>query len=184
MKHRIWLVLGLFTLGLLAGCASSGHGRSIDDPTNSLVFGYVDMDDAPTGVNSAWIRQVAPAVEKPYWGTDVKDGLFYTSYLPPGSYQMSSFGGSGFFAGKYQYDFPKQGNKTSLRINKPGIYFIGAYKYKKVKTGMFSQAKFSIEKINKPTEAELLKRILDNNSDVRDSTWGNKIRARLAQLKS
>lgn len=97
---------------------------------------------------------------------------------------MSSFSGSGFFAGKYQYDFPKQGNKTSLRVEKPGIYFIGAYKYKKVKTGMFSQAKFSIEKINKPSEAELLKRILDADSEINESAWGNKIRARLAQLKS
>ena len=49
---------------------------------------------------------------------------------------------------------------------------------------MFSQAKFAIEKINKPTEAELLKRILDEDSGIKDSAWGNKIRARLAQLKS
>jgi hypothetical protein len=71
-----------------------------------------------------------------------------------------------------------------LRISKPGIYFLGSYKYKQVKSGMFSQAKFTIEKINKPTEAELLKRILDESSDIKDSAWGNKIRARLAQLKS
>jgi hypothetical protein len=42
MKHRIWLVPGLITLGLLAGCASSGPARDINDPANSLVFGYVD----------------------------------------------------------------------------------------------------------------------------------------------
>lgn len=81
MKHRIWLVISIFTLGLLAGCASSEHGRSIDDPTNSLVFGYIDMDDAPTGVNSAWIRQVAPVVEKPYWGR--REGRSFLYSLPP-----------------------------------------------------------------------------------------------------
>jgi hypothetical protein len=142
------------------------------------------MDDAPTQVSSAWVVQVAPPSDTPYWGLGVSKGLFYNSYLPPGSYQLSKFGGSGFFAGQHEYAFPKQGNKTSLRITKPGIYFIGAYKYKKVKTGMFSQAKFAIEKINKPTEAELLKRILDESGDIKDSAWGNKIRARLAQLKS
>ena len=183
MKQRIWLVLGL-TLGLLAGCASSGPTRDINDPTNSLVFGYVDMADAPTSVSSAWITQVEPPSDAPYWGLGVSKGLFYNSYLPPGSYLLSKLGGSGFFAGQHEYTFPRQGNQTALRITKPGIYFLGSYKYKKVKTGMFSQAKFGIEKIGKPTEAELLKRILDENSDIRNSAWGNKIRARLAQLKS
>jgi hypothetical protein len=85
MKHRLRFALALMTLGALAGCASGGHGRSIDDPSNSSVFGYVDMSEAPTSVTWATILQVAPAVEKPYWGTDVRDGLFYTSYLPPGT---------------------------------------------------------------------------------------------------
>lgn len=184
MKLRIALVFGLITLGLLAGCASSGPERSMDDPTNSLVFGYIDMAAAPTGVKSAWITQVAPPSETPYWGLGVTNGLFYNSYLPPGSYQLSKFSGSGFFAGQYEYNFPRQGNQTALRIAKPGIYFLGSYKYKKAKSGIFEQDKFSIQKINKPTEAELLKRILEEDSAVRGSAWGQKIRARLAQLKS
>jgi hypothetical protein len=53
-----------------------------------------------------------------------------------------------------------------------------------VKTGFFQQGKFAIEKVSKPTEAELLKRILDEDDDIKDSAWGAKIRARLAQLKS
>jgi len=183
MKHRIWLVLGL-TLGLLAGCASSGPQRDINDPTNSLVFGYIDMSDAPTSVSSAWIVQVAPPSDTPYWGLGVNKGLFYNSYLPPGSYQLSKFGGSGFFAGQHEYMFPRQGNRTALRIKKPGIYFLGSYKYKKVKTGFLSQEKFSIEKMKKPTEAELLKRILEEDDNVKDSAWSTRIRARLAQLKS
>lgn len=183
MKYRTWLSAALITLGLLTACASSGPQRDINDPSNSLVFGYIDMDDAPTGVASAWIAQVAPPSDSPYWGLGVKNGLFYNSYLPPGSYQMSSFSGSGFFAGEHRYNLPRQGNETALRISKPGIYFIGAFKYNKVKTGMFEQGKFSIEKGNKPSEAELLKRILEESSEMRESAWGNKIRARLAQLK-
>lgn len=183
MKPRIWFVLGLITLGLMAGCSSSGPTRDINDPANSLVFGYIDMEDAPTGVESAWIMQVAPPSETPYWGLGVHKGLFYNVYLPPGSYQLSKFGGSGFFAGEHEYSFPRQGNQTALRITKPGIYFLGSFKYKNAKTGFFEQGKFSIEKTNKPTEAELLKRILDEDSEVKKSSWGNKISARLEKLK-
>ncbi len=182
MKYRKRFLLGLITLGLLGGCASTG--RDVNDPTNSLVFGYIDMDDAPTSVDSATLRLLAPPSEKPYWGMGVKDGLFYNFYLPPGSYQLDNFYGSGFFAGEHEYNLPRQGNETALRITKPGIYFLGSFKYKKEKTGFFEQGKFSIEVIDKPTEAELLKRILDKDSDARDSAWGDKIRARLAQLKS
>ena len=183
MQHRIWLVLVL-ALGLLAGCAGGGPTRDINDPTNSLVIGYIDMDEAPTKVSYAWMVQVAPPSDAPYWGLGVTKGLFYNSYLPPGSYQLSKLGGSGFFTGQHEYMFPKQGNKTALRITRPGIYFLGSYKYKKVKTGFFSQGKFAIERINKPTEAELLKRLLEEDDEIKDSAWGAKIRARLAQLKS
>ena len=184
MKHRILLATGLLTLSfLLAGCGSSGPVRDINDPTNSLVFGYVDMDEAATSVDAAWMQQIAPPSETPYWSMGVKNGLFYQSRLPPGSYQMSNFYGSGFFAGENRYNFPRQGNETSMRISKPDIYFIGSFKYRKIKTSIFEQDKFAIEKINKPSEAELLKRILDENNDIRESAWGEKIRARLAQLK-
>jgi hypothetical protein len=182
MKQRLWLAYGLIAL-LAAGCASSGPERDIDDPSNSLVFGYIDMEDAPTGVDYASLVQVAPPSKTPYWGLAVKKGLFYSAYLPPGSYQLSKFGGSGFFAGQHEYSFPRQGNQTALRIAKPGIYFLGSFRYQKVKTGFFEGGKFSIERIDKPSEADLLKRILDEGSGIQKSAWNDRIRARLAQLK-
>jgi hypothetical protein len=181
MKQRIWFVFGV--VALLAGCASSGPERDINDPSNSLVFGYVDMDDAPTSVSYASLVQVAPPTKSPYWGLAVHKGLFYSAYLPPGSYQLSKFGGSGFFAGQHEYSFPRQGNQTALRIVTPGIYYLGSFKYKTVSTGMFEQGKFSMEKVKKPSEAELLKRILAEGTDIPNSAWRDKIRARLAQLK-
>ena len=184
MKYRISLVFGLIMLGLLAGCVSSGPKRGVGVPTNSLVFGYIDMGNAPTSIKSAWITQVAPPSDMPYWGLGISKGLFYNSYLPPGAYQLSKFSGSGFFAGEQEYSFPRQGNQTALRISKPGIYFLGSFQYRKLKTGIFSRSKFTIDKMSKPTEAELLQRILDEDSEIKNSPWGNKIRARLAQLKS
>jgi len=88
------------------------------------------------------MQQVAPPRETPYWSMSGKKGLFYHTLLPAGSYQLSSFYGSGFFAGENRYNFPRQGNETALRITKPGIYFLGSYKYRKVKTGILFKKKF------------------------------------------
>ena len=110
MKFLAWVVVA----AVVAGCGGGGHGRSIDDAGNSLVFGYVDMADAPTKVSGVQIRQVAPPTDKPFWGTDVRDGMFYTAYLPQGSYMLASLYGSSFWRGEHQYNFPRQGGETAI----------------------------------------------------------------------
>ena len=170
-------------VSFLAGCAGGGHGRDINDPSNSLVFGYVDMADAPTKISGAQIMQVAPPTDKPYWGTDVREGMFYTYYLPPGSYKLATLHGSSFMKGDYRYTFPRQGGEQGVRIDKPGIYFLGSYKYQNVKTGMFEQSKFDIARVKTPTEADLLQRMLDNDPELKKSVWADKIRERIARLK-
>jgi hypothetical protein len=184
MVNRVARLLLVAAVAALNGCAGGGHGRDINDPSNSLVFGFVDMADAPTKVSGAQIMQVAPPTDKPYWGTDVREGLFYTYYLPPGSYKLATLHGSSFMRGEYQYNFPRQGGgDTAVRIDKPGIYFLGAYKYQKVRTGMFEQAKFGIERVPSPSEAELLQRLLDNDPELKKSAWADKIHQRIARLK-
>jgi hypothetical protein len=184
MANRIGILLLVGAVAALTGCAGGGHGRDINDPSNSLVFGFVDMSDAPTKVSGAQVMQVAPPTDKPYWGTDVRDGLFYTYYLPPGSYKLATLHGSSFLRGEYRYSFPRQGGgNTTVRIDKPGIYFLGAYKYKDVKTGLFEQGKFDIERVSSPTEGELLQRLLDRNPEIKGSVWADKIRQRIARLK-
>jgi hypothetical protein len=181
---RFCTLVAVIMLAALAGCGGGGHGRNINDPSNSLVFGYVDMSDAPTKVSGVQIMQVAPQTDKPYWGTDVREGMFYTYYLPPGSYRLATLHGSSFLRGEYQYNFPRQGGgDTTVRIDKPGIYFLGAYKYKDVKTGLFQQGKFDIERVNTPTEAELLQRMLDRDPQLKASVWADKISQRIARLK-
>jgi hypothetical protein len=70
-----------------------------------------------------------------------------------------------------------------VRISKPGIYFLGSYKYQQVKTGFFEGSKFDIERVDSPTEAELLQRILDEDKEIKGSAWEEKIRQRLARIK-
>jgi len=171
----------------------------VDNPSNSLVFGYIDMSDAPTKVSGAWLEQVSPPTDAPYWSMGVEDGLFYNTFIPPGTYQLSKFSGSGFMAGPHEYQFSRQGrNETAVTINRPGVYFLGSFKYVTAqKGGMFKKAKFSIEPIDEPTEADLLRRIFEGEMDIQKSkeykgprkikvdetSWAAKLRARLEELE-
>lgn len=173
----------LATTALLVACGSTSIGpeRDINDPSNSLVFAYVDMSDAPTKIDGASLK---PQGEPGYWHMNVaRDGqLLSQPYLPVGAYQMASLQGSGFWAGNNVYSFPTYGrNQTAVRIQKPGIYFMGAYRYVKVKTGMFEAGKFAIERVNTPSEAELLQR-LQKEDWVKGTQWEARIRNRIAEL--
>lgn len=190
------VVLGLI---VLPGYAEDEPPISVDNPNNSLVFGYVDMSDAPTKVKGAWLEQVAPPTESPYWSMGIEKGLFYNTFIKPGSYQLSSFSGSIFARGNYEYNFSRQGqSKARVRIEKPGIYYLGSFKYVTVqKQGMFKRGKFSIERVSEPSEAELLRRILSETMKVQkaknykgpkrikieDTRWAELIRARLKELE-
>lgn len=166
---------------LLASCAST-PGRDINDPTSSLVFGYIDMDDAPTSLDWVSMKQVGAPEDEGYWGMDADDGLLFNLYLPVGSYQLYEFGGSGFLAGDVRYQFPSYGrNETAVRITKPSIHFIGSFKYRKVKTGLFEAGKFDFERVAAPSERELLER-LRKHKEVKGTQWEARIDARLAQL--
>ena len=165
----------------LAGCASDtiGPTRDLNDPTNSLVFVYVDMSDAPTNIDDATLK---PQGEEGYWHLVVEDGLMYQRYLPNGAYQFSRLAGSSFLHGDVLYDFPTYGqNASAISIQKPGIYFLGSFKYKEVKTGFFEAGKFDIERVDSPTELELLNRLLKEDW-VKGSQWEARLRARIAEL--
>jgi hypothetical protein len=48
---------------------------------------------------------------------------------------------------------------------------------------MFEQAKFGIERVPSPTEAELLQRMLEQDPELKKSAWADRIRERIARLK-
>lgn len=173
--------LAFLAMASLTACASNtiGPERDVNDPGNSLVFAYVDMEDAPTKLESASLK---PQGEEGYWTMGVEDGLMSQEYLPPGAYQLASLSGSSFLHGEVSYDFPAYGrNEASVVVKKPGIYFLGSFKYKEVKTGMFEQGKFDIERVTSPTELELLNRMLKQDW-VKGTQWEARIRARIAEL--
>lgn len=180
MKRCRNLMLSLLALALMIGCAGL---KNPDQPNNAvLIFGYIDMDDAPTNADYVTIRQYKPKPKdnKPYWTATGQDGLFWYSNLVPGSYQMVAFGGHSCWKNaSYNYnmqDFDK--NESALAMEKPGVYFMGSFKYMHV--GSFFSNKFDVQKTSTPTEKEVLQLLLPYS---KGTYWEPLIQKRIGALK-
>jgi hypothetical protein len=175
--RRSLLTIGL-AVSLLTGCAGT-KGLSEMDGANALVFGYIDMAEAPAKELTAFsLRQVLPNTDKPFWHMRTHEGVFYLENLPLGSYQLSRFGGPGGMlssASFYWFDFPRQ--SEGFRVAKPGIHYLGSFKYKKA--GSFFNPKFDIEPLKTPGEREAIEKILEYSKNTK---WDAQLRVRLAQL--
>jgi len=200
-KHSPKIVRGwiaalvlLPALLLSSGCALFGGGEKIDknDKSLSVVFGYFDMKDAPSwgGIDWVSVKQYKP--KQKYYGCDVEEGLFFhIGVANHSSIQVDTFGRNTrwYSNATYTYNFGGQGrNKTSKIIKKPGVYYLGSYKYKAIDSGsIFKADKFDMIQSKAPTEKELLTKllgILKNDSEYAEYT--NQIamvQARLNKLK-
>jgi hypothetical protein len=158
--RRLIVVAGLALV--TAGCGSTPTPVDPKDESRSIVFGYFDMTDAPSSVE--WVSLKQYGGDKAVWyDLAVRDGLFFHVAIAPGAYQIEKFGKNpGFLSNtKYVYNFGTRGrNETATRIDRPGLYFLGAYKYVKHQTGWFEQGKFEMQPINTPSEKELLTRLI------------------------
>lgn len=171
--------LALVLSVVVAGCAGTTPVSSSDE-TLSLVFGYFDMKDAPTKVQWVALKQYGGKGAGTYQ-LAVEEGLFLHVGVEPGSYQVDKFGGSGFLRGDYVYNFGGKGrNSTAIRIQKPGVYFLGAHRY------VAHEGKFDMQPAKSPTEKEVLQRLikqLENDGSLAQYTRQLKLaRERLAQL--
>lgn len=173
------LILALvLSVALLTGCGAHMFNPG-EEAGGSLVYGFIDMNDAPTGVDYVTMRQYLPKTEKPYWHAKGVDGIFWFDQFVNGSYQLVSFGGSGFFRGQYEYNMQEfSKNDTSLVISKSGLYYVGSYKYKKA--GSFFNPKFEIIKVDSPAERELLGKMLPYSKDTQ---WEAMIKKRMGELE-
>jgi len=167
-----------WVLILLHGCASNKSLEEAISP-GSLVFGYMDMGEAPaTELTAFSLRQVLPKTDKPFLHMRTHEGVFYIENVAPGSYQMSQFGGPGGMfssASFYWFNFPRQSD--GFRVSKPGLYYLGSYKYKKA--GSIFNPKFDVESIKTPDEREAIEKILPFSKGTK---WEGQLRERVNQL--
>jgi hypothetical protein len=170
-------------LTLFSGCATN----SIDpkDETLSMVYGYMGGNSSLFGPmtwgNLKEIRQPAA-----YHKLNVvrnfseRGGMFWHMGLKPGSYQMDDFG---LPNGTYLYGKASK-NITAIRITEPGLYYMGSYWHEN--NSKIIVIGFDIKRINKPTEREIVQRLIkefesEGNNKVYVRQY-NLLKKRLAEL--
>lgn len=182
------VVLAVCVLAI-AGCASRGEPIDPKDSTLSMVFGYFDMKNAPSDLRWVSIKRYG---DKPlYYEAGAREGMFWHVGIAAGSYQVETFGGQGgipmLTSSPYRYNFGTRGrNDTAVRVKRPGIYYMGAYRYVEHKGGFMETDRFEMKSVKAPSEKEVLKRLItEMESDAelrvyeRQLAWAKK---RLAEL--
>jgi hypothetical protein len=196
-SHHHLAVLSVL-LSLLAGCAYGFNDHKVlapepGQPTSvqaSFVFGYIDMQAADPGLNWVTFQQLAPIARDPDMPGRAKDGIFYLENVAPGSYQVYDFGGrgGGFFAkGKLYYSYPvsfpvsRQSGSMRVKVEKPGVYFLGSYKYVSVKGSRFTTSYvYDLEPLKSPSQREVLERLLPM---VQGTQWEGRLKQHVRSLK-
>lgn len=160
------------------------------DKNTILVVGYFDDSQSPFNIGWGDLKQIRPASDEPYKELRANDdGLFYLENLPTGSYKLMSIEGREKGALSTQpwiVRLPepsedKAFRRTELRAKKPGVYFLGSYKLALMKKGgLFSDDKFETTALKKPTEKQVLKKLLKQAKGTR---WEKVIKQRISKLK-
>lgn len=178
----------------LSGCAvywtKSKYASEQKDPDTILLFGYLDDSDAPFKMKRGEIKQVRPATKRSYkeFRSD-KKGIFYLENLPVGSYELMEFSGpdkwilsSDWWDWNIGHLRSKPGfEKSQVKANAPGVYYMGSYRIDKVKDGgLFSFNKYETVATDSPSEKEILEKLL---SYVKGTKWEGRVRERISSLK-
>lgn len=165
MKRRDCLWLAVAPMGsVLSACSTAPENVDTKASDLSVVAGHIDMRDAPTRLGWVSIKAYGPGTDFHYRAR-VEDGFFFHIGVDPGSYQIDRFGGksSWSLAGgvAHEYEWGTTGrNPTAVRIERPGVYFLGSYRYRAQSSGIFEQGKFEMVRAESPSELVVLQRVL------------------------
>ena len=184
---RIALVLAAV---LLAACAGTTQVTDFSD--RSVGYGWVDIHDAsPNRISSIFVQQYRPKTSEPYYPMafeEYKGGiLFWSAALAVGSHKLDVLRGEkciGILCGNttYAYNFGQQGDEVgAVVVRSPGVYHLGSYKLRDLKTGWFEGGKFEVLPAkNAPSKREMLEEILKHTAD--NQVMADRIRRELARL--
>jgi hypothetical protein len=179
---RLSIMVGIALI--LGACGSSPHlNNAPADKNVSMVYGYIDMEDAPSKLQRVTMKKLKPKTSEPYYHFWVVDGMFFRNNVPPGTYKFTQFGGfSGWKNVDYTYSFPSQGRGgLDRRIRRPGMYYVGSWKYVKIKKkSLFAQDKYDLVRVKSPTEKELLQKMLPY---AKHPHWKDMIDARMKKVR-
>lgn len=180
----------LVAAATLGGCAATAENVDPNDIRLSVVVGFVDMTKAPSSLQWVSIKAYGPGSDH-FFKSRVENGVFFHVGVDPGSYQIDKFGGQGgiplLTSRPFQYDWGTRGrNATAIRIQQPGVYYLGAYEYVPEQTGLFEPGRFSMRELDRPREREVLQRaltVIESDADLRRyTTQIERLRRRIASL--
>lgn len=170
------ILLAVLLASSLSSCAlnfkPNGGKKIANFEDRSIVYAWIDMQEADSNIQTATLERLQPVTKERLYTLGVaryKTGyILYHIGLAEGAYKLSHFYGMDCFFGFFLcdngtvYDLPKQGREGGVVVGKPGVYFIGAMKYKHVKTGFWQAGKFGFEEDkNAPSQREMLQVIHD-----------------------
>ncbi len=191
-----WILLYLLiTIGLTQCDSIVGELLTSADPTFreregsnlSIVFGYLDMKDSPAGLGWLEFKEYASGIKAPKRKATflkIHGGyLFWDDNVKPGSYYVYEFGDTHYSFEidtriDYTYRFKAKPNPTKIDIKKAGVYFVGSYKYKKIKSE--DENDFMMVSVKSVTEGMLLKKMMEQ---AKGTQWKGLIRNRMSEIK-
>lgn len=188
MRRRLMLLL---SAGVLAGCSTTTTIKDFTD--RSVGYGWLNIKEVEANrLHDVSIYQFRPHTAEPYYPTAVKEFkggyLYWTMALPNGAHKTVSASGQkclGILCSNtsYRYSFGKQGDDVgAVTIRTPGVYHLGSYDLKDVKTGMFEAGKFdAVPAKAAPSRREMLEEILKDAKD--EPVIAERIRRELATLR-
>lgn len=150
----------------------SGGKRIANFEERSIVYGWIDAKESGGVLDKVVVERLKPVAKKKHFtmGLIRHEGgyIVYHIGMPQGTYKMNYFTGHGCLVGflfcnaGVIYDMPKQGSLGGVVVKKPGTYYMGAFRYKEVKTGFFKAAKFDMEKVEDgPSQQAMMRAIYD-----------------------
>ncbi|TFZ05409.1 hypothetical protein EZ313_01680 [Ramlibacter henchirensis] len=188
MRRRLLLLLAA---GVLAGCGTTTQVKDFTD--RSVGYGWLNIKDVEANrLHDVSIYQFRPHTPEPYYPAALKEFkggyLYWTMALPQGAHKTISASGQrclGILCSNttYRYSFGKQGDDVgAVTIRAPGVYHLGSYDLKDVKTGFFEAGKFeAVPAVKAPSRRELLEEILKDAQD--EPVIAERIRRELATLR-
>jgi len=171
------LIFSSILVFFLTSCAlTNPQIRTVMGDEASLIYGYFDMSESPYTLKSVRLTQ-GERFGIAYRQSDMEtynDGLFFIENIPPMKYHIPWF-----MAGGKMHSFGGHMEEV-FEVPPKSIIFIGTFKYHDPKKGgILTTKKFEMNQVERPTEAEVLKKLLPR---VKDPRWKKRIQARFKML--
>lgn len=180
------IIIFVLSSTLLFGCIGNPIKNKRND-TVSLVAAMVNMDTLNARCNTGRLRNLDNESQSEvlwymYRANTKNQCILYSMIVEPGRYTIEQFDSFAMYGTSSStatsYKLPDKGIPYGIHnIKKQGIYYLGAYKFVRSKTGAVN-----IVKTKNPREKQILSEML-NHRLMNDGDWKELIKRKIKHLK-